>query len=79
MATAPEKSSASMRTHVCCLRCRLRFTAAASAYITTCPECDGSLQQTPLESSLGFRRFAAEDVPHALPEAVAVSLPIPET
>ena len=31
-------------THVCCPRCRLRFTPAAAAYIVACPECVGEGQ-----------------------------------
>jgi len=31
-------------THVCCPRCRLRFTPAAAAHLVGCPECAGSPQ-----------------------------------
>ena len=65
-------------THLCCPRCRLRFTAAAAAYITACPKCGESPQLTSSESSLGFRLFGPEDLPHELPQAVAVSVPVPE-
>jgi predicted amidophosphoribosyltransferase len=65
-------------TQVCCPGCRLRFASAAAAYLVVCPECG-----QPVESALGaadvigFRLFTPEDVPHELPEAVAVSIPVP--
>ena len=66
-------------THVCCPRCRLRFTPAASAYITACPECGEPPQQTTsLEGTLGFRLLGPEDPPIEQPQAVAVSIPVPE-
>lgn len=75
--TSNEKASA--MTHVCCPDCRLRFTPAAAAYLVTCPECGGPPQTLAgLEEALGFRLFRLEDVPHPLPEAVAVSIPIPD-
>jgi hypothetical protein len=75
--TFDQKGSA--MTHVCCPRCRLRFSPAASAYITDCPECGEPPQHiTNLESALGFRLLGPEDLPIELPQAVAVSLPAPE-
>jgi hypothetical protein len=65
-------------TQLCCPRCWLRFTPAAAAYIGECPECGGSLQPSSLEGIVGFRIFRFEDVPQSLPQAVAVSIPIPE-
>jgi len=65
-------------THVCCPRCRLRFTPAASAYIATCPECGEPPQQMTSESALGFRLLGPEDLPIELPQAIAASLPAPE-
>jgi hypothetical protein len=67
-------------THACCPRCRLRFTPAAAAYLVACPEC-GELPQltASLERSLGFRLVGPEDLPHELPHALAVSIPIPES
>jgi hypothetical protein len=65
-------------THQCCPPCRLRFTAAAGAYLVACPECGEPPQSSSLEGTVGFRIFRLEDVPLSLPEAVAVSLPIPE-
>ena len=66
-------------THVCCPDCRLRFTPAAAPHLVACPEC-GEPPQTlaGLEGALGFRLFRLDDVPHPLPEAVAVSIPIPD-
>jgi hypothetical protein len=66
-------------THVCCPRCQLRFTALTSASIAACPECGEPPQ--PIDSlrmTLGFRLFRAEDLPVELPQAVAVSLPVPQ-
>ena len=66
-------------THVCCRHCRLRFTPAAAAHLVSCPEC-GEPPQTlaGLEESLGFRLFRLADVPHSLPEAIAVSIRLPD-
>ena len=65
--------------HVCCPDCRLRFTAAAAAYLPACPQC-GEPPQTMInpESAVGYRLLKLDDVPHSLPEAVAVSIPIPD-
>ena len=66
-------------THVCCPRCRLRFTPAAAAYIIACPECGNSPQPTAtLERTLGFRLVGPEDLPHGLPYATATAVTLPE-
>jgi hypothetical protein len=66
-------------THLCCARCRLRFTPAAAAYITACPECGDSPRPiTSLECTFGFRLVGPEDLPHELPYATAVSIKLPE-
>jgi hypothetical protein len=66
-------------THPCCPHCRLRFTAAAAAYLMACPACGGPLQSLAgLEGAVGFRLFRLDDAPRPLPEAVAVSMPIPD-
>jgi len=66
-------------THVCCPDCRLRFTPAAEAYLIACPECGEPLQAIAgLEHSVGFRLFTLDDPPHAMPEAIAVSVAIPD-
>lgn len=66
-------------THVCCPDCRLRFTPAAAGRLVACPQC-GEPPRTVsgLEGAVGFRLFRLEDVPQSLPEAVAVSIPIPD-
>jgi hypothetical protein len=44
-----------------------------------CPECGGRLERIAgLERAVGFRLFGPQDAPHSLPEAVAVSVPVPE-
>ena len=54
--------------YVCCSPCRLRFTPAAAAYITACPECGNSPQAiATLERSLGFRLVGPEDLPMSSP------------
>ena len=62
----------------CCPDCRLRFTPADAAYLPGCPTCGEpmhALQRA--QSALGFRLFRVQDSPHALPEAIAVAMPIP--
>ena len=57
----------------------MRFTAAAAAYISACPECGDSPQAiTSLEGTLGFRLVGPEDLPHELSYATAVSITLPE-
>lgn len=65
-------------THLCCPHCRLRFTPAAGAYLLACPKCGAPPQSSRLQDAVGFRVFRLEDVPPSLPEAIAVSLPIPD-
>jgi hypothetical protein len=66
-------------THVCCPACRLRFTLAAAAYLVACPECGEPPQRiSSLERAVGFRLFGPEDIPLVLPEAAAVSIPVPD-
>ena len=64
-------------THLCCPSCRLRFTTAAAAYLRGCPECGDSLRACTLSETVGFRKFALEDAPQALPAALAVTMPVP--
>lgn len=66
-------------TRLCCPRCRLRFTPAAGAYITSCPECRDSPQPiTSLEHTLGFRLVGPEDLPDELPRATAGAITFPD-
>jgi len=68
-----------VRDLVGCPSCRLRFTAAAAAYLAACPQCGQPPQSIPgPEAAVGFRLFVVEDGPRELPEAVAVSIPIPD-
>jgi predicted amidophosphoribosyltransferase len=62
-----------------CPSCRLRFSASAAAYLGVCPQCGRPLQSfAGAEAVVGFSLFVLEDVPHELPEAVAVSIPSPD-
>jgi hypothetical protein len=64
-------------THFCCPGCRLRFTPASAVVLLACPECGEPPQPASLERTFGFRLFAPQDLPDSLPEAVAVSIPVP--
>jgi hypothetical protein len=66
-------------THLCCARCRLRFTPAAAAYIIACPECGDSPQPiASLEATFGFRLVGPEDLPGELPYATAIAVTFPD-
>jgi hypothetical protein len=65
-------------THLCCPNCRLRFTPAAAAYLDACPGCGEPPQRSSLQGAVGFRVFRLVDIPHPLPQAVAVSIPGPD-
>ena len=76
MASAVEKSGVN---HVGCPSCRLRFTNAVAACLLACPQCGRPPQSiADAQGVLGFRLFVLEDSPRELPEAVAVSIPIPD-
>jgi hypothetical protein len=65
-------------THLCCPRCRVRFTPAAAAYVTACPECGESPEPVAsLELTFGFRLLGPGDLPHESPYATAVSIALP--
>jgi hypothetical protein len=68
----------SVMTHVGCPTCRLRFTSVAAAHLIACPECGQSPQPIAAADIVGFRLFTPEALPHELPEAVAVSIPVPD-
>jgi predicted nucleic acid-binding Zn-ribbon protein len=64
-------------TRLSCPDCRLRFGKAATAILTTCPECGRHLESVgSAEPTLGLRLFAPADPPPALPIAVAAAVPI---
>jgi predicted nucleic acid-binding Zn-ribbon protein len=64
-------------TRVSCPSCRLRFTGAAAAILTTCPDCGRELQAVPsAEATLGYRLFEPFEPERALPMAGEVALPI---
>jgi hypothetical protein len=66
-------------THSCCPNCRLRFTHAAAAYMAACPQCgDPPQPMAALEGAVGYRLFTLDDDPQLRPEAIAVSMPIPD-
>ena len=65
-------------THLCCVRCRLRFMPAAAASLAGCPGCGEPLQELTLDRTFGFRIFSVDDGPPGLPYAVSVSLPAPD-
>ena len=64
-------------TRLSCPSCRLRFTRAATATVTTCPDCGRDLEAVEsAEAMLGFRLFTIVDPGPALPMAVEAALPI---
>ena len=66
-------------TQVCCPSCRLRYARAVGAYIVACPRCGEPLEVNwPAAKTLGFRLAVADDLGEALPEAIAVAMPLPE-
>jgi hypothetical protein len=66
-------------THACCASCRIRFTSEAAAYLTCCPVCGEPPQRlTGLAGAVGYRLFRLEDAALTLPDAVEVSMPIPD-
>jgi hypothetical protein len=66
-------------TQIGCPDCRLRFTAALASHIPSCPECGRPSEPIArAEDAIGFRLFVVEDAPRALPDALAVSIPVPD-
>jgi hypothetical protein len=65
--------------NACCPSCRIRFTPAAAAHVVACPQCGRPPQRAGgLKEIVGFRLFTLEEVLDTLPEAVAVSMPVPD-
>lgn len=65
-------------THVGCPCCQLRFTSATAAHLLACPECGRPPRLIDsAEGVVGFRLFIPQGAPNSLPEAVAVSIPLP--
>ena len=66
-------------THACCASCRIRFTQAAAAYLTACPSCGQPPQRLAAPAGVvGYRLFRPEDTSRAAPQAIEVSMPIPD-
>jgi hypothetical protein len=63
-------------THAGCPNCRLRVTPATAADLGACPECGETLRAFAPRATLGFRLVELGDIPHSLPRAVAVAIPI---
>jgi hypothetical protein len=64
-------------TRLSCPSCRLRVAAAATATITTCPDCGRHLEPVvSAEDTLGFRLFTPLDPQPDLQMAVEAALPI---
>jgi hypothetical protein len=64
-------------TRLSCPGCRLRFSRAATATLTTCPECGQHLVAVgSTEATVGFGLFAPTDPRPALPMAIEAALPI---
>jgi hypothetical protein len=78
-ARGAKRASNSHGPHACCPDCRLRFAPAEAAYLIVCPECGEPLQAlSELAGAVGFRLFTVEDTPNSLPDALAVSMPLPD-
>lgn len=64
-------------TYACCPRCRLRFPAAAAAYLEVCPGCGEPPQhRAALGGAAAYRLFRLEDIRLAAPEAIEISGPM---
>jgi hypothetical protein len=63
-------------TRLSCPSCRMRFGAAATAILTTCPECGRPLEAADSAAkTMGLRLFAPTDSQPALPIAGQAALP----
>ncbi len=58
----------------CCHHCRVRFNAAASQYLTACPECERpTAQVTASQELFGFRLFDPLDMTDLVTDGRQVS------
>jgi hypothetical protein len=66
-------------THTSCPTCRIRFTPAVASALSACPHCGKPLsaRANPMEV-IGFSLFRLQDVQHPEPEAIAVSVALPD-
>jgi hypothetical protein len=65
-------------TRACCPSCRLRFTRAATAHLTTCPECGAPLPVgIAARDAVGYKLYDIRDSAGEFPVAQAVALPEP--
>ena len=66
-------------TRTTCPACRLRYTAAFAAALSSCPFCGGPLATRTTEQSLGYRltggSWSSADVPVARAAALPVDVP----
>ncbi len=63
-------------THVCCPRCRLRFTPVAAVNLDLCPLCATPTQPMNAGSAVGFRLVDSDElVGQEMQAAAAVALP----
>ena len=63
----------------CCYACRLRFSPAVASYLAACPQCGEPPQpMSSPEGAVGYRLYTPVDAPPALPEALEVSMPMPD-
>jgi hypothetical protein len=62
-------------THASCPDCRLRFSSAVAAYLPACPACGQPLRSLARSDQVGFRLYRADEIEHALAEAVEAAMP----
>ena len=65
-------------TRASCPSCRLRFTPAATAILTSCPECGRPLEAASSAETLGYQLFGSLQPDAGLPAAEEVALLPPD-
>ena len=66
-------------THTSCPSCRIRFTPAVASALAACPHCGNSLHTSANPKDvIGLRLFRPQDAPHPGPEAIAISVALPD-